>query len=560
MLYLIDCIYNINDEYSLFSDYQHAQLVWSEFGMTTFKEYHDLYLKTDTLLLADVFESFRDFSLATYKLDPLHYMTSPSLTWDAMLKHTGIKLELLTDIDMYLFIENGLRGGVSVIAERFAKANNPEVPDYNPDEATTWISYEDMNNLYGHAMTRPQPTDSFKWESPVNFNVMEKEETDATGYILEVDLETPEELQATFQSYPLAPESMIITDDMLSPLCKAMAEEFNIKSGGVKKLVQNLLPKKKYAIHYLTLKRYIQLGMKLTKIHRILSFNQTDFMASYINMNSQLRAQATNDFEKDFLKLMNNSLFGKTMENLRKRVNINLVIHEDKLNKLVAQPSYKTHKVLSNGLVAVERSKVNLVLSRPIYIGMCVLDLSKELMYDFYYNVMMKKYGQDMKLLFTDTDSLCLMIETPDLFKSINEMKQHYDLSNFPKDHPMYSTINKKVPGKMKIETGSEIVYEFVGLKPKMYSVLYGKDAKEMKKAKGVSTSVVKRILRHKDYTKCLMQQKRFTHKMRRIGSKKHQIYTYEQEKISLNPYDDKRYLLDDGIRSLPYGHKNANV
>ena len=117
--------------------------------MESFREYHDLYLLTDTLLLADVFENFREFSRRTYKLDPLHYLTAPSLTWDAMLKHTGVRLELITDIDKYLMIERGLRGGVSVIAERHCKANNPETEDYDPDKPTTWISYEDMNNLYG---------------------------------------------------------------------------------------------------------------------------------------------------------------------------------------------------------------------------------------------------------------------------------------------------------------------------------------------------------------------------------------------------------------------------
>ena len=300
--------------------------------------------------------------------------------------------------------------------------------------------------------------------------------------------------------------------------------------------------------------RYIQLGMVVTKIHRIISFTQTPFIAPYIKMNSDLRSKATNDFEKDFLKGMNNSLFGKTMENLRKRVNVNLFTHEDKLKKLVAEPSFKQAKILSDGLVAVERS---IELNRPQYIGMSVLDLSKELMYNFYYNELYTRYGDGLKLLFTDTDSLCMLIETPDIHKSISGMAELYDLSNFPTEHPMHSNKNKKVPGKMKIETGSETIHEFVGLKPKMYSLLYGKDVKEMKRAKGVNSSVVRRILRHEDYRKSLMELKRYKHKMRRIGSQNHQLFTFEQEKITLNPYDDKRYILSDGITSVPYGFKS---
>ena len=200
---------------------------------------------------------------------------------------------------------------------------------------------------------------------------------------------------------------MMITEEMLSPYCKEMAQSFDSNITSSTKLVQTLLPKQKYVIHFKTLQRYIQLGMQVTKIHRVLSFDQSTFMASYIDMNTKLRAAATNDFEKDFLKLMNNSLFGKTMENLRKRVNINLVTREDKLMKLVACPSYQSFKILSEGLVAVERKKVNLILNRPIYIGMTVLDLSKELMYEFYYEVLQPQHGiENLKLLFTDTGKI----------------------------------------------------------------------------------------------------------------------------------------------------------
>ena len=136
----------------------------------------------------------------------------------------------------------------------------------------------------------------------------------------------------------------------------------------------------------------MQLGMVVTKIHRILSFDQQSFIAPYIKMNSDLRSKATNEFEKDFLKGMNNSLFGKTMENLRKRVNVDLVTSEEKLTKLIAKPTFKRAKILDVGLVAVERRKVKLELNRPLYIGLAVLDLSKELMYDFYYNGLYSRY------------------------------------------------------------------------------------------------------------------------------------------------------------------------
>ena len=146
-------------------------------------------------------------------------------------------------------------------------------------------------------------------------------------------------------------------------------------------------------------------------------------------------------------------------------------------------------------------------------------------------------------------------ITTPDLMKSISEKSSYYDLSNLPQDHPMHSSLNKKVPGKIKLEMGEDVIQEFIGLKPKMYSILYGEDLKESKKAKGVNRAVVRRTLRHKDYKVSLMEQRRFTHRMRRIGSEKHQLYTYDQSKLTLNPYDDKRFLID-GVKSVPYGYK----
>ena len=252
-------------------------------------------------------------------------------------------------------------------------------------------------------MTRHLPTGNFRWVNPKNFNIDSTAEDAETGYILEVDLEVPDELHDKFKYFPPAPEPMVVTEEMLSPYCKALAAEMHMTHHGSTKLIQSLLPKEKYVIHYVALKRYLQLGMKLKKIHRIISFNQDKFMSSYIMMNTKLRSQATNDFEKDFLKLMNNALFGKTMENLRNRVNINLVTDENKLLKLISLPSFKRFKIMNEGLVAVERSKINLVLNKPQYIGMAVLDLSKELMYNFYYNVLQKKYGDGLKLLFTDT-------------------------------------------------------------------------------------------------------------------------------------------------------------
>ena len=231
------------------------------------------------MLLADVFEKFIDSCLKFYKLDPCHYFSSPGLSWDAMLKMTGVKLEKIVDIHMYLFIEKGLRGGISYIAKRYAKANNKYMNDYDPKKPSTFISYLDMNNLYGWAMSEYLPYEGFKWLKNVDkFDVMSINEKSPIGYFLEVDLEYPDELHELHNDYPLAPEKLAISYDMLSDYCKNVPDEYGTKVGDVMKLISNLGSKTNYVLHYKNIQLYLSLGMKLTKIHRVLKFIQSNWM------------------------------------------------------------------------------------------------------------------------------------------------------------------------------------------------------------------------------------------------------------------------------------------
>ena len=197
-------------------------------------------------------------------------------------------------------------------------------------------------------------------------------------------------------------------------------------------------------------------------------------MEPYIRMNTELRKKAASDFEKDLYKLMNNSVFGKTMENLRKRVDVKLVrLHEeDKLRRLIASPAFAQVNIFDNNLAAIQVHKSRLVLNRPVYVGMSILDLSKHLMYDPYYNQLKVHYGESCQLLYTDTDSLLLEIETEDVYKDMGQKQGLYDKSDFPKDHPLYSSANKKVLVKLKDECAGRAIAEYVGLRPKMTSIL----------------------------------------------------------------------------------------
>ena len=534
--------------------YSHAQNVWNTFNLQNMGEYHDLYLQTDILLLTDVYENFRKTCLTYYGLDPLHYITSPGLALDAMLKMTGINLELITDIDMQLFIEKGLRGGISYIAHRHAEANNKYMKNFDPVKLISYIMYLDANNLYGWAMSQPLPYGNFRW---VRANsVIPKRK--GIGHIYEVDLEYPKELHDLHNDYPCAPEKIKVSDDMLSDYCREIKNKFNISSGNVNKLIPTLNDKKNYVLHEENLKLYLSLGLKLKKIHRVLEFSEKPWLKPYIDFNTEKRTKAKNAFEKDFFKLMNNSVFGKTMENIRKRCNIKLETDPDHFLRQTAKPTFVSCKIFHENLVAVHMKKKVLKLDKPSYVGMCILDLSKVLMYDFHYNFIKEKYGDRAKLLFTDTDSLCYHIQTDDVYEDLYNHKDMFDNNNYSKSSKFYFDENKKVIGKFKDEAAGNPITSFIGLKSKMYSYeveLPSGEIKNNKACKGISKNVVKRDIDHKDYLSTLQNKTIQNHKMKTIRSNYHEVSSYEINKISPSCYDDKRYILDDGITSYAYGH-----
>ena len=523
---------NISDE-----DYQHAIKVWKKFECCTIRDYHDLYLKSDVLLLADVFEKFRSTCLEYYKLDPAHYYTAPGLAWDACLKLTGQKLELLTDYDMLMLFESGIRGGITHISKRYSKANNKYMKNYNPEKKSKFIQYLDANNLYGWAMSQNLPTHGFKWVKDLTIEKVHKillSRGGATprGYIFEVDLEYPRDLWETHNDYPLAPELM--------------------KVGGVEKLICHFKPRKNYVVHYQTLKQCLELGMKISAVHSGISFKQDNWMEPYIRKNTELRKCASNSFEKDFFKLMNNSVFGKTIENIRKRQNVELVDNRKKAIKLSSKPNFDRCTIFDKNLIAIHMKKTEVYFNKPVYVGQAILDLSKTLMYDFHYNYIKEKYGKKAQLLFTDTDSLAYEIKTKDFYSDIkDDIYEKFDTSDYPTNHPsgIKTGVNKKVIGKFKDEAAGCQITHFVGLRPKLYS--FKTEDKVEKKCKGVKSNVVKNTIDFKDYVKCLFTDNKEMRTMKIIRSEKHEIYSKEVNKIALSNDDDKRKVLSNKINTL---------
>ena len=318
------------------TDYAHANNVFKKFNINNLGEYHDLHVRSDTLLLADIFENFRQSCLEKYELDLAHFVSLPGLAWQACLKKTNVELELLTDYDMVLVVEEGIRGGICHAMQRYAKANIMQ-----RYAKFSYIQYLDANNLYGKAMTEKLPVRGFKWLDDIS-KIDEDfaknyDKNNNKGYILDEDIDYPNKLQNLHSDLPFLPERMVINN--------------------TKKLVCNLNDKMNYIVHINVLKQALDHGLKLRKFQRVIEFEQEAWLKEYIDVNTELRKKATSDFEKDFFKLMNNAVFGKTMENVRKHRDIKLVKSDKKRNKLVSEPNFHTTKLINNNLAIIEMRK-----------------------------------------------------------------------------------------------------------------------------------------------------------------------------------------------------------
>ena len=389
----------LTEEDITLDDYKKAKQIWKHFDIQNMGEYHDLYLKTDVLLLTDVFENFRDMCLSYYGLDPVYYYTLPNFAFDAMLKLTGIEIDLVYNQEMYEMIEAGLRGGMTQTTCKKVEANNKYMgSDYDKNKASSYINYLDANNLYGLSMIQKLPYRSLKWDDKITEDDIINYDNGRTGFILEVDLEYPKELHELHNDYPLAPEVMNVKANMLSEkqveIYKLINGSKEPKDEKTNKLILNLNDKNKYVVHIRTLQFYLKHGLTLKKVHRAIKFEQKEILKPYIEFNTEKRKNARNDFEKDIFKLLNNAVFGKTMEDKRKHLDFEIVSDERRFMKCVNNPSFKRSHIINEDLVGVEKQKPKLKLDKPIFIGMSILDLSKQHMYKFYYDVMKPKYGE----------------------------------------------------------------------------------------------------------------------------------------------------------------------
>ena len=273
-------------------------------------------------------------------------------------------------------------------------------------------------------------------------------------------------------------------------------------------------------------------------------------------MNTKPRSDALEDFEKDFFKLMNNSVFGRTMENVPNHRDIKLVTKNQKRNKLVSEPNYHTSKHFLEDLMAIEMRKTKVVMSKPVYLGQAILDISKTLMYEFWYDYLKPKYGDKVKLCYMDTDNFIVHIETEDFYEDIaSNVDKWFDTSAYNEDNnrPLPIGKNKKVIGKFKDEMNGKIMIENYNARAKTYAFKLDDD-KETKRAKGTKKCVIKKDLTFENYKESVLKNKIIMRSQLRFKSDHHNVYTEEIDKIAISSNDDKRLQTFDGITTYPIG------
>jgi len=557
--------------------------VWEALGMRSLREYHDLYLEMDVAALADVIQYFRKASLRDYQLDPVYYMGLPGFAWDAMLKMTRVELDLLTDTSMYEFFENGVRGGMSIVVKREATANHKYMgEEYDPNKPSQFIAYYDQNNQYGHAMKEALPHSGYEEVCSSELDVILEElktgnydciapppmfaTQSSKGMTLEVRLHYPPHLHDDHNDFPAAPVSKTIKEHEISPYNRRILAANGDAFHEGTKLCGTLEDKDHYIIHHSALKCYLQLGLKIEKVYRAVRYTQKPWMREYIEFNQNKRAQmGISDFDKDFYKLMNNAVFGKSMENVRKYTNYKLY-NEEKAMKNIASPQCtSTPTLFGTKLFGVPLKPKKHELNKTIAVGQCILDQAKTYMYDFHYNVMKPMYGDKLRLLFTDTDSFCYVIQTDDLYADVKTFAKHMDTSEFPQMGApdavtcLHSNDNKKVTGKFKDESIEDGIFNFpvkaVTLRSKQYAIDFYYDKTGIRKCKGIKKAVVAKTLTMQDYTDCLKSGKSVYRRMAKISSTNHEIKVTLATKKALGAYNDKRLVMGDGVESLAYGH-----
>jgi hypothetical protein len=471
---------------------------------------------------------------------------------------------------MYEFFEAGVRGGMTFVNQHHVCRNSPDDDDYDPHREHTELLYVDANNLYGNALSMHLPQSDFRWieesEERRRLVLEQLPHMDihtSEGFVAEVDLFIPSSIHSLLDDLPLAPERSTVSDDMLTAFMRSqLASSSSSDYHSQQKLLLTHLPKRHYVIHFALLQFYMKMGVIVTEVHRCVRFHQSPYFERYITFNSQQRQSTTsNELSKEYYKLKNNSLYGKTVESVRGRLNMRLCNTTQKVETYASRPLFQSCKIFGPSLVGMLLLKEEVELNKPVYVGQAVLDLSKLIMYQLFYDQLKgyeQQFGGKISIVGGDTDSFFLLLKNISLQKELLPVMLSdglLDTSNYsPSTHPLFSQAHKARLGCIKVEGGGRIFKEWVLLRPKCYSMLTT-ESWEHKRAKGVQRSVVAREMRHADYL-AVHEGTRTedVREVRRFRSHLHSIDTIRQRKRALTCFEDKRAWLSPNY-SVAYGH-----
>ena len=449
-----------------------------------------------------------------------------------------------------------IRGGLaSVYSSRLEIANNSLLSNFDESKEPSSILYIDANNLYGGVMLHyPLPLKDFEIVEEMSLeDILNTDDEGDIGYIVEVDLNYPDDLHDKHSDFPLISDKEPVDPIELSEYQSELKTALNVSNSKTKKLRQTYHSKMNYVTHYRNLKFFISKGIKVNKLHRAVKFCQSKWLSTYIQLSTNKRQQAESKLNQDFYKLMSNSAFGKLCESLRNRVTVTFVRNDVELLNATSQGTISSIKIVDQDLSLITKKKQSISWTKPTIVGASILELSKLFMMDFLYNVM--KIETECTLLYSDTDSFIYKIKSPNFYEDLaknSRLRSHFDLSNFPENHQLHDRSNEKTVLKFKDELAGMPIEEFCALKPKLYSIIAGQNAKMS--AKGTK-KYAQTKLTHEMFKKTLQKSDLLRLENIKFSSEKHQIHTVCVNKTALSAYDDKRYINTDRTTTIPFGH-----
>lgn len=549
-------------------DHNFAKMVFKKFKCKNMLDYCLLYVKIDTLLLCEVFQAYRKNIFGNFGIDSAHFSGVPALA-QAMYRTQQDRedpVRLMTDPDMINLIINNVRGGLAIVNKRYSKSDPPSAFDRSdpkniqPTPGKKSIVMGDYNALYPSSQQFPLPYKFFSYLGEEYFDHFEKIVMAYTrksnmGFIAMVDLEYPPSLHDLHDTYPVATENVDITYDMLSPYSQ---RQLKSKMYNQRKLIAPLSNRKNYVCHVANLQLYLKLGLKLTKIHKVIKFKQKPWLKRFVTKCTKLRSLAKSKFYEDNWKLTQNSAYGKLLENCHLYRETQLVDTCEAFEKKIANSRFDNTTYISDNIVAVHRKPKKLRFNKNYAAGFTVLEISKFLMFSMLYEKILP-IVPEFKVLYSDTDSF--IAEVPyhptDFFEKIKHL---CDFSKYPPDHKLFSLENKHSLNFMKDEThGKHYISEFIGLRAKCYALKLksfdkGSEAEKLR-CKGINRTTVKNHMKFAEYYTSLFKNKIFRKNNVSIKRKKFKLSTTVQRKIALSPFDSKRFIFNCGVHSYSFGH-----